>query len=74
MTVGAVAMVFPCTPDGGTEQFSDESTAVTWLAPDDAMAAMREAYSIRIADALTGDMAPRIRTHDGRKLTDQTSS
>ncbi len=38
------------------------------------MAAMSEAYSIRIADALTDDMAPHIRTHDGRKLTDPAVS
>ncbi|MHC5263855.1 NUDIX domain-containing protein [Streptomyces sp. UC4497] len=70
MPLGVVALVFRCSPHGGTEQLSDESTAVSWLAPDEAMDAMSEAYSIRIADALTNDMAPHIRTHDGRKLTD----
>ncbi|WP_338703799.1 NUDIX hydrolase [Streptomyces sp. Q6] len=74
MTIGVVAMVFRCRPDGGHEQLSDESTAVTWLAPDEAMAAMSEAYSVRIADALTDDTAPHIRTHDGRNLTDQSGN
>ncbi|MFJ9040364.1 NUDIX domain-containing protein [Streptomyces sp. NPDC102406] len=74
MTVGVVALVFRCSPHGGTAQLSDESIAVTWLAPDDAMDSMSEAYSIRIADALTDDMAPHIRTHDGRRLTDPAGS
>ncbi|WP_394429900.1 NUDIX hydrolase [Streptomyces sp. SGAir0957] len=69
MTIGVVALVFRCRPDGGHEQLSDESTAVTWLAPDEAMASMSEAYSVRIADALTDELAPHIRTHDGRNLT-----
>ncbi|WP_409237484.1 NUDIX domain-containing protein [Streptomyces sp. PA5.6] len=74
MTIGVVALVFRCRPEGGHEQLSDESTAVTWLAPDEAMSAMSEAYSVRIADALTGEVAPHIRTHDGRNLTDPDGS
>ncbi|MGW7272225.1 NUDIX domain-containing protein [Streptomyces sp. NPDC054864] len=70
LTIGVVALVFRCRPNGGHERLSDESTAVTWLAPDEAMAAMSEAYSVRIADALTEVQAPHIRTHDGHKLTD----
>ncbi|MGW7078911.1 NUDIX hydrolase [Streptomyces sp. NPDC054866] len=70
MTAGVVAMVFRCRPEGGHEQLSDESTAVTWLSPDEAMAAMSEVYDVRIADALTDELVPRIRTHDGYKLTE----
>ncbi|MDI3387059.1 NUDIX hydrolase [Streptomyces sp. B-S-A8] len=70
MTAGVVALVFKCTPEGGHERLSDESTAVDWLTPDEVVAAMNEAYSVRIADALAGEMAPHVRTHDGRKLTD----
>lgn len=70
MTIGVVALVFRCRPEGGHEQLSDESTAVSWLTPGEATAAMSEAYSIRINDALTDESAPHIRTHDGRKLTD----
>lgn len=40
-----------------------------WLTPEEVVTAMSEAYSIRITDALAGETAPRIRTHDGRKLT-----
>jgi 8-oxo-dGTP diphosphatase len=74
MTVGVVALVFKCRPEGGHEQLSDESTAVSWLAPDEAVAAMSEVYAIRITDALHDDEAPHIRTHDGRKLTPPVGS
>ncbi|MFD7199839.1 NUDIX domain-containing protein [Streptomyces sp. NPDC059893] len=69
-TLGVVALVFRCSPAGGYEQLSDESTAVSWLAPDEAVKRMSEAFSVRIADALTDDTAPHIRTHDGRNLTE----
>ncbi|MFF9361941.1 NUDIX hydrolase [Streptomyces griseoluteus] len=69
MTVGVVAMVFRCRPQGGHEQLSDESTAVAWLTPDEAVASMGEVYAVRITDALGDDEAPHIRTHDGRNLT-----
>lgn len=68
MTMGVVALAFRCRPNGGREQLSDESTAVEWLPPDEAMTKMSEAHSVRIADALTDDLVPHIRTHDGRKL------
>jgi hypothetical protein len=61
-------------PRGGHEQLSDESTAVAWLTPDEVMTRMSEAYSVRIADALTDDLAPRVRTRDGRKLTNRAGS
>ncbi len=34
-TRGIVALVFRCTPTGGTERTSNESTAVAWLTPDE---------------------------------------
>ncbi|CAM5444672.1 hypothetical protein SVIOM342S_08927 [Streptomyces violaceorubidus] len=34
-TRGIVALVFRCKPSGGTERTSSESTAVSWLTPDD---------------------------------------
>ncbi|MBM4820681.1 MULTISPECIES: NUDIX domain-containing protein [Streptomyces] len=73
MTVGVVALVFRCRPEGGHEQLSDESTAIAWLTPDEAVAAMGEVYAVRITDALR-DEAPHIRTHDGRKLTPLTGN
>ncbi|MET7536466.1 NUDIX domain-containing protein [Streptomyces sp. NPDC005507] len=74
MTLGVVALVFRCSPAGGYERLSDESTAVAWLAPDEVMTRMSEAFSVRIADALTDGMAPHIRTHDGRNLTDRSGN
>jgi ADP-ribose pyrophosphatase YjhB (NUDIX family) len=70
MSIGVVALVFLCRPEGGHEQLSDESTAVAWLSPDEVVAAMSEAYSVRITDALNGVVAPMIRAHDGRNLTE----
>ncbi|MGW2397518.1 NUDIX hydrolase [Kitasatospora sp. NPDC001664] len=67
MVRGVVALVFRCTPEGGHEQLSDESTAVSWLTPDEVTATMGEVYAIRITDALQ-DEAPHVRAHDGKTL------
>ncbi|NYI06461.1 NUDIX hydrolase [Allostreptomyces psammosilenae] len=64
---GIVALVFRCTPLGGTERTSDESTAVAWLKPDEIPSLMSEVYAIRLLDALTPDI-PHVRSHDGRHL------
>lgn len=73
MARGVVALVFHCHPEGGHEQLSDESTAVSWLTPDEITARMGEVYAVRITDALQGD-SPHVRTHDGRKLTDEADN
>ncbi|MEY9965925.1 8-oxo-dGTP diphosphatase [Streptacidiphilus sp. MAP12-16] len=65
---GIVALVFRCSPDGGHEQVSEESTAVDWLTPSQVTANMAEVYAVRIQDALRGDLVPAIRTHDGRVI------
>ena len=63
MALGVVALVFRCRPVGGEPAATDESAAVEWLTPDEALARMTPAYGIRIADAL-GDQAA-FRAHDG---------
>ncbi|MBB4947666.1 ADP-ribose pyrophosphatase YjhB (NUDIX family) [Kitasatospora gansuensis] len=68
MTRGIVALVFRCHPEGGSEQLSEESTAVEWLTPEEASAHMGEVFAVRITDALQDD-APHVRSHDGRTLT-----
>lgn len=68
MTLGVVAMVFRCAPEGGHEHLSDEATAVEWLTPEEATANMAEVYAVRITDALL-DEAPHVRAHDGHRLT-----
>ncbi|MCX4675609.1 NUDIX hydrolase [Streptomyces sp. NBC_01433] len=68
---GIIALVFRCHAEGGNEQLSDESTAVEWLTPDEVTSRMAEVYAVRVTDALLND-APRVRTHDGRKLIRNT--
>ncbi|MEV4443173.1 NUDIX domain-containing protein [Streptomyces sp. NPDC049577] len=68
MTRGIVALVFRCTPVGGSERTSAETTAVGWLTPQEIGDLMAEAYAVRLLDALSDD-APHVRTHDGRRLT-----
>jgi 8-oxo-dGTP diphosphatase len=67
MKRGVVAMVFRCTPVGGTETLSEESTAVEWLSPDEVKERMSEVYSIRLLDAFS-DQGPHVRNHDGVRL------
>ncbi|MER5856328.1 NUDIX domain-containing protein [Streptomyces sp900105245] len=67
-SLGVVALVFRCRPEGGRVRLSDESTAVAWLTPHEAVASMSEVYAIRVTDAFRNE-APCIRTHDGRQLT-----
>ncbi|MFG2750045.1 NUDIX hydrolase [Streptomyces xanthophaeus] len=66
-TRGIVALVFRCTPSGGSERTSEESTAVAWLTPDEVAAQMSEVYAIRLLDALD-ESGPHVRSHDGRQL------
>ncbi|MFI1796171.1 NUDIX hydrolase [Streptomyces sp. NPDC020379] len=67
MTRGIVALVFRCTPVGGSAHTSDESLDVSWMAPEEVSKAMTEAYAVRLLDALSDD-APHVRIHDGRRL------
>ncbi|MBN0048992.1 NUDIX domain-containing protein [Streptomyces actuosus] len=67
MTRGIVALVFRCQPSGGTERTSSESTAVSWLTPDEISDRMSEVFAVRLLDALDGN-EPHVRSHDGRRL------
>ncbi|MFJ6515930.1 NUDIX hydrolase [Streptomyces sp. NPDC091406] len=64
---GIVALVFRCRVEGGHEQRTDEASAVEWLTSDEVTSRMAEVYAVRVTDALL-DGAPRVRTHDGRRL------
>ncbi|GGQ80413.1 NUDIX hydrolase [Kitasatospora griseola] len=66
VTRGVVALVFRCHLEGGSEQLSDESTAIEWLTPAEVSDRMAEVYAVRVLDALNDEVAPSIRTHDGR--------
>ncbi|MFK4108308.1 NUDIX hydrolase [Streptomyces sp. NPDC002176] len=64
---GIVALVFRCKPSGGTERTSSESTAVSWLTPDEVSERMSEVFAVRLLDALDGN-GPHVRSHDGKRL------
>ncbi|MER5856240.1 NUDIX hydrolase [Streptomyces sp. NPDC059688] len=66
-TRGIVALVFRCKPAGGFERTSSESTAVSWLTPDEVSERMSEVFAVRLLDALDGN-GPHVRSHDGRRL------
>ncbi|MFJ6082738.1 NUDIX hydrolase [Streptomyces sp. NPDC092369] len=66
---GIVALVFRCKPSGGAERTSEESTAVSWLTPDEVAERMSEVFAIRLLDALDGN-GPHVRSHDGRQFLD----
>ncbi|MFE7270064.1 NUDIX domain-containing protein [Streptomyces sp. NPDC057623] len=61
LTRGIVALVFRCKPSGGTERTSSESTAVSWLTPDEVSERLPEVFAIRLLDALDGN-GPHVRS------------
>ncbi|MEV7753997.1 NUDIX hydrolase [Streptomyces griseofuscus] len=67
LTRGVVALVFRCKPSGGAERTSSESTAVSWLTPDEVRKRMSEVYAVKLLDALDGN-GPHVRSHDGKHL------
>ncbi|MFG2774516.1 NUDIX hydrolase [Streptomyces sp. NPDC048350] len=65
---GIVALVFRCRPEGGSEQVSEESTAVEWLTPAEVADRMNDVFAVRALDAIR-ENGPFVRTHDGRRFT-----
>ena len=64
---GVVALVFRCHLTGGAERTSAETDRVAWLTADQVRDRMREAYAVRLLDALphrttSGGPFPRRRT------------
>jgi 8-oxo-dGTP diphosphatase len=68
MTRGIVALVFRCKPTGGTLTANDEAAAFQWATRTDITGLMREAYAIRVLDALDHAPEPAIRQHDGEHV------
>ncbi|MEV7512485.1 NUDIX domain-containing protein [Streptomyces sp. NPDC091201] len=66
-TRGIVALVFRCTPTGGAERTSEESTVVAWRTPEEVSAQMSEVFAVRLLDALD-EAGPHVRSHDGCQL------
>jgi 8-oxo-dGTP diphosphatase len=67
MTLGVISLAFLCKPVSGEAHTSNEAAQVAWLSPAAAVAAMPEARSIRVTDALRSD-GPFVRVHDGTDL------
>ena len=66
MNRGIVALVFRCHVETGREVTTSESRRVEWMTLGAANTVMAPAYYVRVADALTSDVA--IRAHDGTDL------
>jgi ADP-ribose pyrophosphatase YjhB (NUDIX family) len=67
MPKGVVAVVFRCRPLGVAAPSSEEAKRISWLTADEVSQRMAPAYSVRVLDALTRNMAAR--THDGTVVT-----
>lgn len=68
MTRGIVALVFRCKITGGDLATTDEASAFRWATEPELPKLMPEAYAIRVLDALTTEVTPAVREHDGRQL------
>jgi len=69
MGIGVVALVFRCRPVGGEPTVNEEASEVLWLERDEIVAAMTEAFAVRVTDALEAEGRwPHIRHHDGTRL------
>ncbi|MER6682901.1 hypothetical protein [Streptomyces olivaceoviridis] len=67
LTRGIITLGFRRKPSGGTERTSSESTAVSWLTPDEVSERMSEVFAVRLLDTLDGN-GPHVRSHDGKRL------
>lgn len=69
MAHGIVALVFRCHIVHGSPHPTDEASETAWLAPDEVRRRMRDAFAVRLLDAIdTGVRAPSLRSHDGVHL------
>lgn len=66
MSRGIVALVFRCSPVGGTIHPTDEAHAVRWLTKDEVRELMAPAFAIRVLDAF--EPTTSTRSHDGVNL------
>jgi ADP-ribose pyrophosphatase YjhB (NUDIX family) len=66
MTHGIVALVFRCHVVNGTPHSTTEASETAWLTPADVRERMREAFAVRLLDALDSPVrGPASRSHDG---------
>jgi ADP-ribose pyrophosphatase YjhB (NUDIX family) len=67
MSLGVVALVFRCVPDGGQETLSEETAEIGWLSESEVSERMPTVFAVRVHDALAGGL-PQTRAHDGVHL------
>ncbi|WP_433030443.1 NUDIX domain-containing protein [Actinomycetospora sp. CA-053990] len=68
LSKAVVAIVFKCRPLAGQPRPTDESTCVEWLDVADAVERMLPAFAVRVQDAVSSDLQPTSRSHDGTNL------
>jgi 8-oxo-dGTP diphosphatase len=69
MSLGIVALVFRCTPDGGDLARTDESTEVAWIDRSRLVALVGDRIRMRIEDALATLHSPTVRDHSHQART-----
>ncbi|ANY05164.1 NUDIX hydrolase [Pseudonocardia sp. HH130630-07] len=62
-----VVLVYRCSPVGGTPGPREETSAVEWITPEEAVRRMPPVLAARVTDALAGG-PPASRAHDGHAL------
>lgn len=67
LSLAVVALVYRCHPVDGLPTCSDEASEAAWLPIDEALALMRPAFAVRVADAASFG-PPASRAHDGTNL------
>ncbi|MBC3192844.1 NUDIX hydrolase [Pseudonocardia sp. C8] len=62
-----VVLVYRCSPVSGTPGPREETSAVEWIAAEEAVRRMPPAFAVRVTDALSGG-PPASRAHDGHDV------
>jgi ADP-ribose pyrophosphatase len=68
MTRGVVALVFLARVVGGESRTTTETSRVEWWTPETIGQQVKEAYAVRILDALAPSEHASVRMHDGHHL------
>ena len=68
MPRGIIALVFRAKITGGSLATNDETAAFRWTTAGELRDYVREAYAVRVLDALIDSDRPCIRAHDGVSL------
>ena len=69
MARGIIALVFRCNVVSGHLTLNDEVSGFQWATPEEVKAMADEAFAVHVLDALTDQLAPAVRHHDGVHVT-----